>query len=813
MQGVNTMAKENKLPQATTVREDGTWGSDKNNEYDYVLRYIAEAIDYRTKKVNLTARAIDAYKGIPSRNGYRKAIDAYAHLFDSEDKTRADSIRTRCKGVASKKNMIVMRAIDSMVAQAQGGVGQYECAPYDKNFEKSPELVDALDAVAMDFYQKNHIDSLLSPMIEWAGLSGASYAYLGYNLDRSLDNGKLDISIIPDTEMLRDPIGAKRNRDRYIGHQTKASWADFKNKLIKCNMTDEYLLQSINNVDTYLREVEYWITKYNGDFTQIAPAIGGAASHYATFANGGWYMENLPHHIDTFYRSSAEAWRERNTKFVKRAGDFAGGENDDKYRADEIEVCYLYDLENHIQFTVINRKFIVEAKKNYLQRDMEYQYFEIDEFNGKPIDMVGKKKISIDHPYVELAFKKSLWETYSYSPIIHVLDLFDDACALETMIYHTISIMTPITFTGNPKDIEKLGAIAGVSGEAIKGFIANSVTVLNKAVDLTPAMSELSRIENAIMNVIHGVDPKEQAQMIGNRATAAEAMQAASLVSQGLNSLLANIETWASDLATKMFKLTVIYEDEDFTYDLNANGKHLTLTRKDLAGDFGVRAVLKSKIKAERQAQAANTIQWFVPLMGSEAIVNKEAFAQSIVPTLADGFTRKTIASWFIPTEEQKSAQEAQLELMKQQAAALEKQNNEGNIDFGYVDPTSGGRYGQADIARALSGSEAGDELLDFQAKQSPMGGISKPTNTSRSLNYGNVAQMPDTKTANGMLPNQVPQSNMPQTVIQYPESESSSQSGNEEALQALLGTTTGGQYYNNGISGANSPLTQGVVY
>lgn len=803
------MAK-GKLPQSTAVREDGTWGGDKNTEYDYVLRYITEAIDYRTKKVSLTTRAIDAYKGIPSKNGYLRAIDAYAGLFDNSDKEHADSIRTRCKGIESKKNMIVMRAIDSMVAQAQGGVGQFECRPYDKNFEKSPELVDALDAVAMDFYEKNHVDAVLSTMIEWAGLSGASYAYLGYDLDRNLDNGRIDMQIIPDTEMLIDPLGSKRNNPRYIGHQTKASWADFKNKLKKCPVTDQYLLESINNVDAYLQEVEFWINKYNGNFTQIAPAIAGDATHFAGMPNSGWLRENLPHHIDTFYRGSAEVWRERNTKYAQRAGDFYAGATDDKYRADEIEVCYLYDLRNHIQFTVINRKFIVEAKKTYLERDIDYKYFEIDEFSGRAIDQYGKKKVSIDHPYSELAYKKSLWESYSYSPIVHILDLFDDACALETMIYHTISVMTPITFTGNPKDIEKLGAIAGVSGEAIKGFIANSVTVLNKAVDLSPAMSELTRIENQIMNVLHGTDPKEQAQMIGNRATAAEAMQAASLVSQGLNPLLANIEAWASELAKKMFKLTVIYEDEDFTYDLNANGKHLTLTRKDLAGDFGVHAVLKSKIKAERQAQAANTIQWFVPLMSSDAIVNKEAYAQSIIPTLAEGFTRKTIASWFVPTQEQRQAQEAAIELQKQQAQAIEAMNKQRQIDFGYVDPTSGGKYGAADIARGLTAP------ADYMMEDSPVGGNNKPTNTSRSLNYGVNNVLPDDKTAAAMRPNQNVPDAVPARAISYPTAASDvttdSEGASDATLQALMGATSGGQYANNGISGVNSPLMQGVV-
>ncbi len=796
-----------------SVREDGTLAGSKSSEYDYVLRYIAEAIDYRTKKIAMTSRAVEAYKGFPSVDGYRAAIDAYAGLFEGEDKDKAAAVRARCKNVRSKKNMIVQRAIDSMVAQAQGGVGQYECAPYDSTFEKSPELVDALDAAAMDFYQKNHVDSILGPMLEWAGISGAAYCYLGYNLDSYDDNGKIDMKVIPDTEMLIDPTHSKRNRARYIGHQTKASWADFKDKLLKCPVTEQWCLESINMVDTYVNEVEWWVSKYNGDFTQIMPAITGdiGTRHYAGTLYGSWFQENLPHHLDTFYKGSALAYKDRNTAYITRPGASGEGNGDTKYRADEIEVCYLYDLVNHIQFTVINRTFIVAADTKYLTRNMDYQYFEIDEFSGEAIDMEGKKKITIDHPYVELAYKKSLWETYAYSPIIHILDMFDDLCALESMVYHTIQIMTPITFTGNPKDIEKLGAIAGVSGEAIKGFIANSVTVLNKAVDLTPAMSEISRIESNIMDALHGIDPKEQSKMVGNRATAAEAMQAASLASQGLNSLIANVETWASELASKMFKLTVIYEDEDFTYDLNAGGKHLTLTRKDLAGNFGIRAVLKSKIKAEQMAQAANTIQWFVPLMSSDAIVNKEAFAQSVIPTLAQGFTRKAIASWFQPTEEQKAAQEAQLQLIQEQAKATAAARKRQNIEMGYVDPTSGGRFGEAEIARALGSNIAG---MDFSMDQTD--GRSKPSNTSRALGYGINNIDDNSPTPADYIPSngsKLKSQGLPTAITTEPiEEDDSGEEANDATIAALLSPATGGINANNGITGVNSPLSQGTL-
>lgn len=800
---------------ASAVREDGTYSSDKDTQYDYVLRYIAESIDFRTKKVALTARAIEAYKGFPSHDGYIDAINTYASMWDKLDKAKADDIRTRCMSVKPRKNMIVMRAIDSMVAQGQGGVGQYECSVSDPVFEKTPELVDALEATAMDFYRRNHIDSLLSEALEFAGLSGAVYSFLDYKPDRPLSSGRIEHSLIPDTEMLIDPIGAKRTHPRYIGHQDKnVSWVDLKNKLVKCSHCDDYMLKSINNVDTLLQEVDYWINKYNGDFAAMFPAItGDIAQYYRGNPMLSFFVENLPHQIDSFYKGSALAWRERNTKYDRHeGGDTSMGKNDDKYHAQDVEVCYLIDLENDIQFTVVNRKFIVDVKKHPYRATLNYDYFELDPYSGEAIDKEGKAVICLDSPYVPLAYKKSLWETYPYSPIIHVLDMFDDICALETMIYHTISVMTPITFTGNPKDIEKLGAIAGVSGEAIKGFIGNSVTVVNKAVDLTPAMSELSRLESCIMNVLHGVDSKEQAQMIGNRATAAEAMQAASLVSQGLNSLIANVETWAEELADKMFKMTIVMEPDDFLYDLNIDGKHTTLSRKDLAGDLGIHAVLKSRIKAEQHAQAANTIQWFVPLMGSDAIVNKEAFAATVVPTLAEGFTRKTIRSWFTPTEQQMRAQEAQIELQKQQAAAAEAQAKKAQgINLAYVDPTSGGRYGAADIARTLGADVPVDPqaAADYEAQASDQETSRQMVRGAAPALYGNDENINPSEypQANGLASNSVAIANdLPS------DTEPASTESITEMLGPVMSPSTGGLQANNGITGANSPLTQGTM-
>lgn len=774
------------------MHPDGTLGSNENQEYDYVKRYIAEAIDSRTRLVEWTTRAIQAYQGYPSRDGYISSVERYADMFVRDDNERAEEIKRRCKDIRPRKSMIVSKSIDSMVAQAMGGVGQYECSPYDPHFTKDGNLIDLLDEAAMNFYQDNHIDSIIAPAIEFAGLSGATYAHLGYKLDNRRDNGKIDVQLIPSTEMLIDPLRSKRNRDRYIGFQKGASWQEIKKHLIKAPHCDEFMLKSINNVDAYLRDVEFLINKHHGDFSAI-------------WGRGGTGKENLPKGLDQFYKASAMTWAERNADYLRAHPGGLELDDDRRYRADDVEVIYLYDLDNRIQFTVINREFIVEANENYLSGSIDYDYPLVDPHSGTTTDATGTKKVSLDHPFVALEYKRSMWQTYPYSPIVDVLDLFDDICALESLIYHTISIMTPITFTGNPKDIEKLGAIAGVSGETIKGFIANSVTVLNKSVDLTPALTEITRLENAIADKLNGIDVREQSRMVGDRASAAEAMGVASLVSQGLNSLLANIERFAEELATKMFKLTVIYEDDDFEYRFSRAGQMQVLSRQDLAGDFRIKARLKSKIKAEQQAQTSATIQWFVPLMGSDAIKNKEAFSQSVIPTLAHGFSRKTISSWFQESPQEAAAREAQLIAAQRQAEAAEAAaQRERGIDMSMVDPSGGGQFSGADIASALGGNTAPGSML---MEDSPLGGPRKPGPTSRRLGYGvgNTSEPEPLGFPLGEVIDPMGQ-NEPGVLNEDAIAEEAS----NYAMLPSSDPISGGRAANDPLTGANSPMTTG---
>lgn len=706
---------------SSAVREDGITGSSKDSTYDYILRYIEESVDSRSALVEYANRAIDAYQGNPSRDKYLGRFNNYIDSYVGNDNERADKLREICKEVPSRQNFTIMSAIDTMVSQAMGGIAQYECEPYDPHFYKPADVIDKLKAAARYAYMDNNVDAMIPTGIEFAGLSGGAYTFI----EKKKGSDKmLDLTWIPATEMLLDPVRLKRNRERYIGHQTTKSWTELRKHLMQPRKYDQFMLKSINQVDTYLSEVEYAVSKHNGTFDSVLQSAGN---------------ENIRSDLDKFYRGSATAWIARNTKFSKAAGVSRDGDDDDKYVADDVEVSYLFDLSTGTMFTVINRKFIVEASTNYMSTDIDYLHPVVDPYSGNVTESANSVKIQLDHPYVPLEFKRSLWMNYSYSPIIHVLDTFDDICALESLIYHTISIMTPITFTGNPTDIEKLGQIAGISGETIKGFIANSVTVLNKTVDLTPALSELQRLESKLKWLLHGPDAAEQSSIIGDRASGTEATMSSAMVTQGLNPLLANIESWASQLASKMFKFLIIYNGRDWEYKFPMDYKVASLTREELAGEMQFRAILKNRIKIEARQQAQMTVQWYLPLVQSDIIPNKEAMTQDVVPLLAEGFTRRQIESWFEKSEHQIAAEQAQLDAMAAQEEAMRAQAQRDNgIDMSMVNPNGAeGQFAAADIGAALS-PDGYDMSSDDPV---PGSGGRKPSPSSRKLQYGITPQ------------------------------------------------------------------------
>lgn len=580
------------------------------DKFNYVLDYIKESITSRESLKALVDRATKAYKGEPYSNSYKKIVDHYKTII--KDRRKLEEFEKYCGNIQSKSNMTVFNAIETVVSMAMGGASQFEFLPYDKYQDMDPKTIDKMCAAAEHFFDYNKIDALMSQIVKQIGLQGGSYLHI--KPSKNKNDASFKVSLIDAYRMLNDPYRNKTNSSRYIGFTQMESWGAVKANVYKTKTG--YVLKSINEVDAYLDEVT------------------NAINNGGTLSAGSRY--DIKGDLDTFYSG-----------YITMVKSDVNKSPSDKYqyRGDDIEVSYLYDLEENMYFEVVNRKYIIVAKPNPLNKNIKIKYVDS---SGK--QKVRTKSVSLDSPFVEIPFIKASWETYPVSPLFYVLDDFDSICSIESVIYHNLSIMAPINFIGSSYDAEIISRAAQISGEMIEGVMGQT-SVFSKSHDMSPSLSAIARYEERIKRVLGATDQFELQGMIGNRASAQEVSSANGAVSQRLNSLLANIECGMSELANKFFKMYVIFTDNEelsFSY----NGTYAEASLDELSSDCIVRGRLKSSIRLEQAQQSRNSLQ-VIGFLGQNEAINKKTFFGTMIPLAMQGLVSRQQAESFVKEEYQ----------------------------------------------------------------------------------------------------------------------------------------------------------------
>lgn len=683
----------------------------KSDKYDYVLDWIQESIEARRAQNKLVERAVMAYQGIPSKNSYVNRIREYAKEVYSDDASRAKAIQEMCSSIQSKRNYTVHNAIETLVSMSMGGVGQYEFGAYDPDFNADSKIIDRLSSAAKHFYDTEKMDAIVPQFIRNAPLRGASYLHIKHKKDKKV------VTILTSDQMLTDPKRFKINRPRFIGFSQRESFKAVKDKVIKNGKG--YMLKTINEAKIYVDSI---VNELNG-----VNERNGAAS---------LLHDELRKDIDTFY-----------TPILTDIGSKRKTEPEYMYAGDEIEVSYIYDLQNDMYFEVINRRYIIVAKQNDLFRNVEYSYLD-----SKGKQQKKKKKVSIEHPFIELPYIKTDWDKYPITPLFYLLDDFDELCAMETILDHTLSIMAPITFVAQSSDAEKMGKMASISGETIEGVPATAA-VFNKSHDVTPIVTAITRTEEKIKRVMKAVDPFELQAMIGDRASAKEVASASGQVAQGINPFLANIETAMAELGDKFMKMEVIYGKD--TYSFTHNGKTAELEAGDMAHNFEIRAKMMTSIKLE-QAQNARAAIELIGLLGANEAINKQQFLGTLIPISLNSVVTKSQAENMI-IEEYRPMPEEVIARIKKQAEEDAKKNDidkldlsgysEDEIDAMLVDMAQGeeGMIGMPMDGAGMQIPPAEGGMVDQYGM--PVGNEELPVDPA----------MIDPGVQEGVLPNQVP--------------------------------------------------------
>lgn len=611
-------------------------------DYTYCLAWIKESREARSKQNALVSRAINAYQGKPSANRYANKLTQYATEVKKDNPDRAKEIEAMRSDIPEKGSMVVHNAVEALVSMAQGGIGQYEFGPYDPDMTKNNHITDLLESAAKHWYIEEKFDSIAPRWIRAATLSGESYLHLNRK------NKRTTATILDSSQMITDPKRFRLNYERYIGHEQRESWRDVKSRVIKNK--DGYKLKTINEADVYVSQIRDQINSILNNPQQTSVE-----------------NENLKADLDLFYKNIIEDCKERK----KENKDYV-------YAGDDINVVYLYDMVNDMEFTVINHKYIIEAKKKRLHKTIKCTY---KDSSGK--ERTKNKKVTLDHPYVRLPFMETYWSRYPITPLFYVLDDFDDVCAMESVLYHNLSIMAPITFVGQSSDTVKVSRISSVAGEVVEGM-PQTFGTLAKTHDITAVITAIQRYEERIKRTMKAVDPFELQSMIGDRASAKEVVAVSGSISQGLNPFIANIEAAFAELGEKFFKMLIIY-DEDDVYSFSHNGEYAELTKEQMAGDYEIRAKLKTSIKLEQEANARRATELIQFLGGNEAI-DKQQFLGTMIPIALNGLVNTEQAKAMVMPEYRPMPEEV-IARIRENEEARARRDSIDRLDFSGMSP------------------------------------------------------------------------------------------------------------------------------
>lgn len=579
----------------------------KSDEYAYVLDWIKEASEARTVQNQYVQRTVKAYQGEPLVNRYKQQLNTYADAVSLTDSVKGKLLKDTLKDIPDKKNLTLHNAVETVVSMAQGGVGRFEFGPYDPDMDQDDETVDKLASAAKHFYNTEKIDSIIPIFIRNAVLSGASYMHVKQK------KGKKCATLLDSSNVLTDPKRMKTNYQRFIGFHQRESWRAVKNRTTKTK--GGFLLKTINDADVYV--------------TQITQELNGVLD-----ANPAdeFLHQRLRRDLDIFYKPLQ-------TQILEIRKD----NPDYQYGGDEIEITYLYDLMNDMYFEVINRKYIIVGKANDLKRTVESTF---TDHKGKTHKV--SKEIKLDHPLIELPYLKTFWDAYPISPLFYILEDFDDLCAMESVLFHNLSIMAPITFIGQSSDAERVSKAASIAGEIVEG-LPQTFSVLDKTHDITSVITAITRYEDRIKRIIKATDPFEMQAMLGDRASAKEVSSLSGQISQGLNPFIANIETAMAELGEKFMKLEMIFGGKD-RYPFVHNGKYAELEASDMAADYEVTAKLTSSIKLEQETNSRKALELVQYLAQSEA-VDKKQFLGTLIPIILTNLVTREQATKMVTEE------------------------------------------------------------------------------------------------------------------------------------------------------------------
>ena len=641
---------------------------DWNHDWNYPIQWLEESDSARTSYHYWLWRASLAKLGKPYKNLYQEELKSNLNKVDSVDRAKYEEY---CRCVPEGTSFAIKKAVDNRANQMASGVDTYEYKINDPFGIIDDDTEDLLSAQCQIDYVRNRLNILsatFSRDLTWAGLAAVVVKY-----DPVSDKNKV-LRVNPKNVWF-DTKYSSLGIERFRGYSTMISWKKLKEmianddneevnldikapdrsilkeedngkgeKVWNINKSAKYSnrkIRTLNGLDIYVEDINRLATS-----TQLSSGIS--------------QFDEYDHDLRTCY----------NLNWYRTYASDPKVSSKSLYNGDDVELTVLYDLDQKIEFKIINRRYVISANGKAFHRKIAFTI-------TNPV--TGEQKTRMDDFCLDCPLKIQFEEEenmdkfpHPWSPVFSLLDTHDELCGWRAKRDHVSKILSILRIETNAADAASLRGVLNIMGIVLDD-IQGDINSINFQYDYTPIDSEIAFREQRIQQILHSYDQFDALQAMGDRASAAESGMALGAVAQGLSTHQNAIMQLYADIARQCIANRVAYSPrQDFPISNYGSNSSVSIQQMALDAIINVRPAMA--VQVHEKAVAANALQ-LVANLAQSGLINKDGIAYLMERALMGTVPRK-VASSFV-REQGPSQEEIALAQQQAQNEAMALQQNQ----------------------------------------------------------------------------------------------------------------------------------------
>ena len=641
---------------------------DWNHDWNYPIQWLEESDSARTSYHYWLWRASLAKLGKPCKNLYQEELKSNLSKVDSVDRAKYEEY---CRCVPEGTSFAIKKAVDNRANQMASGVDTYEYKINDPFGIIDDDTEDLLSAQCQIDYVRNRLNILsatFSRDLTWAGLAAVIVKY-----DPVSDKNKV-LRVNPKNVWF-DTKYSSLGIERFRGYSTMISWKKLK-EMIANDDNEEVNLdikapdRSILKEDDDGKGKKVWNVDKNAKYSNRKIRTLNGLDIYVEDINRLATSTQLSGGISQFDEYDHDLRTCYNLNWYRTYASDPKVSSKSLYNGDDVELTVLYDLDQKIEFKIINRRYVISANGKAFHRKIAFTI-------TNPV--TGEQKTRMDDFCLDCPLKIQFEEEenmdkfpHPWSPVFSLLDTHDELCGWRAKRDHVSKILSILRIETNAADAASLRGVLNIMGIVLDD-IQGDINSINFQYDYTPIDSEIAFREQRIQQILHSYDQFDALQAMGDRASAAESGMALGAVAQGLSTHQNAIMQLYADIARQCIANRVAYSPrQDFPISNYGSNSSVSIQQMALDAIINVRPAMA--VQVHEKAVAANALQ-LVANLAQSGLVNKDGIAYLMERALMGTVPRK-VASSFV-REQGPSQEEIALAQQQAQNEAMALQQNQ----------------------------------------------------------------------------------------------------------------------------------------